>query len=173
MSILSIKAAKTAVRRWKMARQVVVLSQGVFDLFHFAHREYLMLAASMGHRLLLGVDSDRLVRARKGSGRPIQPWKVRTRNVEAAGIVDVVYSKPPLFTNRQLARLLKPNVLVISDDTGLSERDIRAICAWGIAVVMIPRDTSISTSLLVSKEHNPSIHRTLRDEAALRRPPPR
>lgn len=50
---------------------VVGLTSGTFDLFHHSHLLFLERCRSRCDKLIVGVDSDALVKATKGSGRPI------------------------------------------------------------------------------------------------------
>ena len=51
----------------------VVFTNGVFDLLHPGHVRYLNAARAEGDALIVGVNSDRSVRANKGPDRPITP----------------------------------------------------------------------------------------------------
>ena len=56
-------------------------TSGVFDLFHKGHRHYIETCRTKCDILIVGVDSDRLARNRKGYGRPIQGICRRLNNV--------------------------------------------------------------------------------------------
>lgn len=168
MKLKSLRVARDIINGWKASNQVVALTQGVFDLMHYAHLEYLALAASLGNRLVVGIDSDHYVRLRKGRNRPIQNWLMRGKQVLDSHVVDAIYPKSHLFTNRQIVRLLKPHVLVISDNTGFSIKDINFICSNGVRIVLIPRDQTISTTMLISSMHNTPLHGMLRNNVAQR-----
>ena len=55
----------------------VVFTSGSWDMFHPGHARYLQKARALGDFLIVGVDSDRLVRERKGPNRPIDPELAR------------------------------------------------------------------------------------------------
>ena len=55
----------------------IVFTNGVFDLLHPGHLHYLQHARSLGDALVVGVNSDRSVRAIKGADRPITPQTER------------------------------------------------------------------------------------------------
>ena len=57
---------------------LVVFTNGVFDLLHPGHVRYLQDARRLGAQLIVGVNSDRSVRANKGPERPINPEGERT-----------------------------------------------------------------------------------------------
>ncbi len=51
----------------------VVLTSGTFDIIHIGHAQYIQVASLYGDFLVVGVDSDEKVRAKKGPTRPIVP----------------------------------------------------------------------------------------------------
>ena len=65
----SASCRASAARR----RKDVVFTNGVFDLLHPGHVRYLQDARREGDALIVGVNSDRSVRAIKGPARPINP----------------------------------------------------------------------------------------------------
>ena len=68
---MTIADASALVGRLRAAGRTVVFTNGVFDLLHIGHLRYLRHARTLGDALLVGVNSDRSVRAIKGPGRPI------------------------------------------------------------------------------------------------------
>src|SRR5258706_6536345 len=55
----------------------IVLVQGTYDMVHIGHARYLEEARRQGDVLIVGVDSDEKVRARKGPTRPVVPASER------------------------------------------------------------------------------------------------
>src|SRR5262249_15864688 len=68
----------------------IVFTNGVFDLLHPGHVRYLQRARGLGDALIIGVNSDRSVRANKGPDRPITPEAERVEILEALACVDGV-----------------------------------------------------------------------------------
>jgi D-beta-D-heptose 7-phosphate kinase/D-beta-D-heptose 1-phosphate adenosyltransferase len=94
---------------------VVVFTNGVFDLLHPGHVRYLQQARRLGTTLIVGVNSDRSVRANKGDGRPITPEHERAEVLRALAAVDAVV----LFdedTPHAIISRLQPDVLVKGAD---------------------------------------------------------
>src|SRR5688500_9667069 len=58
-------------QRLRAAGEVVVFTNGVFDLLHVGHVRYLAQARRLGDALIIAVNSDRAVRELKGNDRPI------------------------------------------------------------------------------------------------------
>lgn len=66
-----------------------VFTCGVFDLFHFGHLDFLLRARAMGDRLIVGVNSDEYVVAKKGR-QPLYPLRERMLILNALECVDQV-----------------------------------------------------------------------------------
>ena len=59
--------------RWKETGLIMVFTNGVFDLLHRGHCEYLAAARAEGDILVVGLNSDASVRRIKGDKKPIVP----------------------------------------------------------------------------------------------------
>ncbi len=93
----------------------VAFTNGCFDLLHAGHVSYLQEARRTADMLVVGVNSDRSVRAIKGPERPINSEQERMRVLAALGCVDMVI----LFdeeTPLELITTLLPDVLVKGAD---------------------------------------------------------
>jgi D-beta-D-heptose 7-phosphate kinase/D-beta-D-heptose 1-phosphate adenosyltransferase len=129
----------------------VVFTNGVFDLLHPGHVRYLQHARTLGDALIVGVNSDRSVRANKGPGRPITPEAERGEILEALQSVDgvVVFEEP---TPHQLILALQPDILVKGDDwpeNAIVGRDI--VEARGGMVVRVAIEPGYSTTRLIER----------------------
>lgn len=118
---LVLKADVTRlITRLKGAGKTIVFTNGVFDILHRGHVEYLTKAKSYGDILIVGLNTDASVRRIKGGQRPIQKQKDRAIILLALKAVDYVV----LFgedTPEKLIRLIKPDVLVKGADWRISE----------------------------------------------------
>jgi D-beta-D-heptose 7-phosphate kinase/D-beta-D-heptose 1-phosphate adenosyltransferase len=126
-----------------------VFTNGVFDLLHPGHVRYLEAARRLGDCLIVGINSDRSVRANKGDSRPITPEAERAEILEALVSVDavVVFDEE---TPHSLIAAIQPDVLVKGADWGenaIVGRDI--VEARGGRVVRIPLAEGYSTSAIV------------------------
>jgi len=94
----------------------LVFTNGVFDLLHRGHAEYLARARSLGDALVVGVNTDASARRLgKGPDRPLSPESDRALLVAALESVDAVC----LFdedTPAELIDALVPEVLVKGGD---------------------------------------------------------
>src|SRR5689334_1908954 len=74
----------------RASNKTVVFTTGVFDLLHPGHVRYLQQARALGDLLIVGLNSDRSVRANKGPERPITPEDERAEVLAALACVDAV-----------------------------------------------------------------------------------
>ncbi len=143
--------AQALVSGLRAAGKTIVFTNGVFDLLHVGHLRYLQQARSLGDGLIVGVNSDRSVRAIKGPGRPVTPQDERREILEALACVDgvVVFDQE---TPYELIASLQPDVLVKGADwaaDAIVGRDV--VEARGGRVVRIPIEGGHSTSALLER----------------------
>jgi len=92
-----------------------VFTNGCFDLLHPGHVDLLERARALGDRLVVGLNSDRSVRALKGNGRPLLPQEARAAVLRALRSVDDIIIFDEL-TPARLIEELQPDVLVKGGD---------------------------------------------------------
>ena len=146
--------AAALVRQLRSQGKRIIFTNGVFDLLHPGHVRYLQQARALGDALLVGLNSDRSVRANKGAGRPITPDLERAEILAALACVDgvVVFDEP---TPLELITALQPDVLVKGADwaeDAIVGRDI--VEKRGGLVVRIDVAPGFSTSAIVEKIRN-------------------
>jgi D-beta-D-heptose 7-phosphate kinase/D-beta-D-heptose 1-phosphate adenosyltransferase len=103
------------VARWRARGLRVGFTNGCFDILHRGHVAYLAQARSWCDRLIVGVNSDRSVRALKGEGRPVNDLESRALVLAGLASVDLVApfdEETPL----ELIRAARPDVLVKGAD---------------------------------------------------------
>ncbi len=98
----------------------VVFTNGCFDIIHAGHVRYLKKAKALGDLLIVGLNSDRSVRAVKGEKRPIVSEKERSEVLSALEPVDyvVIFNEP---TPIRLIEAVRPDVLVKGADWSAGE----------------------------------------------------
>lgn len=69
----------------------VGLTSGCFDLFHHSHLLFLENCKSRCDKLIVGVDSDELVKAIKGTNRPIHTEMHRFNLISSMSMVSVAF----------------------------------------------------------------------------------
>ncbi len=121
MKNLILRSHVTALRsRFKSQRKQIVFTNGVFDILHRGHVDYLTKAKSFGDVLIVGLNSDASVRRIKGKSRPIQKQADRAAILLALKPVDyvIIFNED---TPDRLIRAVKPDVLVKGADYRESE----------------------------------------------------
>ena len=88
--VVSREELRAAVAGDRAAGRTVALANGCFDLLHVGHVRYLQAARAEGDALIVGLNSDRSVRAIKGPTRPITPEGERAEILSALACVDAV-----------------------------------------------------------------------------------
>ncbi len=138
-------------QRLRAAGQVVVFTNGVFDLLHVGHVRYLAQARALGDALIVAINSDSAVRELKGNDRPIIDQDERAEVL--AALRDVTYVT--IFEEvspRVLIKELLPDVLVKGGDYGLDEIHGREeVEAGGGRVISLPFVEGESTSALIQR----------------------
>jgi len=75
---------------WKAFGLSVVFTNGVFDILHRGHVEYLNAAKKLGDVLVVGMNSDASVRRIKGPLRPVVPESDRAYIISQLACIDAV-----------------------------------------------------------------------------------
>jgi rfaE bifunctional protein nucleotidyltransferase chain/domain len=151
----STEAAAAFVASTRAAGARIVFTNGVFDLLHPGHVRYLASARAEGDVLVVGINSDRSVRANKGAPRPMTPEAERAEILAALAVVDavVIFDED---TPAEIIRRLQPDVLVKGADwaaDAIVGRD--TVEARGGRVVRREIERGWSTSGIIEKIRRP------------------
>jgi D-beta-D-heptose 7-phosphate kinase/D-beta-D-heptose 1-phosphate adenosyltransferase len=149
--VLTLPDAMTRLERLRREKQVIVFTNGVFDLLHPGHVRYLQQARTLGDALIVGLNSDASVRRNKGPDRPINTESERAELVSALECVEavVIFDED---TPAAIVRALQPDVLVKGADWPADQivgRD--TVEARGGRVVRIPVEHGHSTTALLQR----------------------
>ena len=151
-----ILSAEILIQRcsgWRAAGSQIVFTNGCFDILHRGHLDYLARAASLGNKLIVGVNTDGSVKKLKGSGRPINNELDRAFALASLLLVDAVC----LFEEETPLKLIeecRPNILAkggdYTPDTVIGADFVRSL---GGTVEIIPFVTGYSTTGIIEKIH--------------------
>ncbi|TMQ72339.1 MAG: D-glycero-beta-D-manno-heptose 1-phosphate adenylyltransferase [Candidatus Eisenbacteria bacterium] len=143
--------ARDALAAWRRSGESLVFTNGVFDLLHRGHVEYLEDAAALGDRLIIGLNGDASVRRLKGEGRPLVPEEERAELIRALACVDlcVIFDED---TPERLIQDVAPDVLVKGGDWPLDRIVGRGFVeSRGGRVLTVPVRAGHSTTRLVAR----------------------
>jgi len=147
-TFLSYEQLKRLVAGHKKQQKKIILTQGTFDMLHIGHGRYLAKAKSYGDVLIVGVDNDAKVKARKGPDRPIVPEDERLEMLTYLKAVDHVVRKPNTAERWELIRLVQPDVLISTKKTYTSEELVELEVYCKKVVVLEPMATTSTSAKL-------------------------
>ncbi len=124
----------------------IVFTNGVFDLLHVGHLRLLANARGLGHRLIVGINSDDSTKAIKGASRPIVPQFARAEILTRLRQVDCCC----IFTEtdpRRILAIVRPDVLAKGSDYTLARVvGARFVMGYGGTVARLPLVDGWSTT---------------------------
>lgn len=135
-----------------MKKYKIGYTQGTYDLFHIGHLNLLNHAKEQCDYLIVGINTDRLVKEYKNK-QVIIHEEERARIVEAIKAVDEVILTDTLDKN-EIAKKIKFDAIFIGDDWINNERWIKTkeeMKKIGIDVVFLPHTDGISTTEIRKK----------------------
>ena len=119
-NILSKASMKFLREKFKEENKKIVFTNGVFDIVHSGHIDYLIKAKELGDILIVGLNSDDSVRRIKGEKRPLISQTERAfvlSNLKPVDYVVLYEEDTPL----KLITALLPDVLVKGADWSLDK----------------------------------------------------
>jgi D-glycero-beta-D-manno-heptose 1-phosphate adenylyltransferase len=152
--VKSLDEVATIAAQARKSGKRVVFTNGCFDLLHRGHVHVLRKARAVGDMLIVGLNSDRSVKAIKGPERPILPQTDRVELIAAMEMVDYVV----LFDDADPYRLIaaiKPDVLAKGGDWRVDKIIGSDIVAQnGGRVEVIPYLPGFSTTEIIERMRN-------------------
>lgn len=149
--ILNSFALIFEIQKWRADNKKIIFTNGCFDLVHVGHLRTFNEAKKMGDILVVGVNSDRSVKALKGETRPLISEQDRAELVAALKPVDCVV----IFDEINVSYLLetvKPDIYVKGGDYNLENLpEKKTIVHFNIEVAFIPLVAGISTTELINR----------------------
>lgn len=149
--VASLGEAAVLAAGWRDEGRSIVFTNGCFDLFHAGHLHLVHQAAALGEVLVVGLNSDRSVRALKGEARPLVGETDRAALLAALDVVDCVVVFDELDPAR-LVEAVRPDVLVKGGDyepEAIVGREL--VEAAGGRVVTVPLLPGWSTTSMLDR----------------------
>lgn len=125
--------------------QTVIFTNGIFDILHSGHIELLRFAKSLGYRLIVGINSDRVTTVLKGEGRPVNNERDRKAILQSVRYVDEVIVFDDVKPT-ELLNDLQPNILVKGGEWTADEVRKRDLVPDQIQVKIFPFQPGYSTT---------------------------
>ncbi len=144
-----VAASEIVGRKWP---RPLVFTNGVFDVLHRGHVEYLAAARVMGEALLVAVNSDASAkRLGKGPDRPLNGELDRLivmASLESVSFVTLFLEDTPC----ELLKRCRPDIYVKGGDYDMSTlEETRLLRSWGARSLAIPFVEGYSTTALVRR----------------------
>ena len=114
-SSITLAELKAIRSKLKASGEKVVFTNGVFDLIHAGHVDYLVKAKALGDALIVGLNSDESVKRIKGNKRPILKQEERAFVLSNLKPVDYVIFFTEDTPEKLISELI-PDILVKGAD---------------------------------------------------------
>ena len=139
------------VEEYRKQGKKIVITQGSWDMLHIGHVFYMEKARTFGDILIVGVDSDALIKKEKGPNRPVYPENERVPTIVFLRQADVVTLRYVEHEPGDLVRVVRPDVFVVSETTtGRNPNIIKemqqeheGVCGQ---IIVLPPQAATSTS---------------------------
>jgi D-beta-D-heptose 7-phosphate kinase/D-beta-D-heptose 1-phosphate adenosyltransferase len=149
--IVSKSAIVRIANQARKSKKRIVFTNGVFDILHRGHVQYLTKAKAFGDLLIVGMNTDASVKRLKGPSRPLQPEKDRAYILSSLRCVDYIV----LFgedTPDKIIRAIKPDVLVKGADYKIADIvGADFVSSYGGKVKRVKIVTGRSSSKIIAK----------------------
>ena len=150
-STISLDDLKSIRKKLKEENKKVVFTNGVFDLIHAGHVDYLSKAKASGDVLIVGLNTDESVKRIKGHNRPILMQDERAFILSNLKSVDYVILFEEDTPERLICEVL-PDILVKGGDytaEGVVGREL--VESYGGRVELINFIDGKSTTSIINK----------------------
>ncbi len=130
-------------------KEVVVFTNGCFDVLHPGHIKLLREAKHMGNKLIVGINDDASITRLKGPMRPINILKDRISMLSALNLIDEfhIFSED---TPIEVIKRIKPDIIVKGEDY----KDKNVVGSELAKVVLVPTLGTYSSSAIIERIQN-------------------
>lgn len=154
--MLSLADATIKTQELRAAGKVIVSVNGSFDLLQAGHLDFLEEAKQQGDILIVGINTDESIRAKKGPSRPIIAQEQRAALLAALLCVDYVTVMEGAYNDEPHGSFLpavKSHIHVNGEEYGPVESWVEwpVMQQLGIAPYQVKRRPNLSTSEIIEK----------------------
>lgn len=151
--LIALGAMVEVRQRLRASGQVLVMTNGCFDLLHTGHIYFLQQARQLGDHLVVALNSDSSTRILKGPHRPVQTEIERAFALGALACVDhvVIFTAPDLVAE---ITAIQPDLYVKAGDYSLEKLhtgERSALEKGGAKIRFLPFLEGFSTTSLIKK----------------------
>jgi D-beta-D-heptose 7-phosphate kinase / D-beta-D-heptose 1-phosphate adenosyltransferase len=142
---------------YRTSGRKIVFTNGCFDILHSGHVSYLEQARSLGHVLIVGINTDESIRRLKGETRPVNTLADRMKVLAALSSVDYViaFGNAADDTPIPVLQVVKPHIFAKGGDyTEADLPEAQTIRGNGGKIVFIPFVPDHSTSIIIQRIHS-------------------
>lgn len=148
------KELTSLIKKFKKQGKKIGVTNGVFDILHAGHVDYLEKAKENCDILIVSLNTDVSVKKYKDPGRPINSEQDRAKVVASLSCVDFV----TFHNERRMRKTLeafKPDFYIKAGDYKITELTSREVLkSWGGKAILIPSLNGYSTTTLFEKVIN-------------------
>lgn len=151
--ILTNATAEPLARLLKSGCFKLVITNGCFDILHVGHIRYLEAARALGDQLVVGVNTDWAVKALKGEGRPINPFRDRMAVLAALQCVSYVVPIDDIRVDGFIRQMRATTWVKGGDYTldTLDQGEVKAARDVGTKIVILPVVQGVSTTNILKR----------------------
>jgi glycerol-3-phosphate cytidylyltransferase len=148
--ILSLAALVPLVNKLKVSGKTIVTNNGSYDLMHLGHITGLFEAKRQGDVLIVGLNSDKSIKAYKGEDRPVNDEVMRSHMIAAISAVDYVFLFDETTPLDWLAKL-KPDVHTNGAEYGDDCIEKEVVEKNGGCIYLLPILDGYKTTMMIEK----------------------
>ncbi len=130
-----------------------VLVGGCFDIFHFAHLDFLKKSREFGESLIVALESDEFIRTRKHH-EPFHDVQKRASLLAELECVDLVVILPLLTSDEQyleMVRRIKPSIMSLTDGDSQIGNKTKHASKIGAVIKVVPLLPNFSSTIVHAK----------------------
>lgn len=151
--VMTVQELQQRAENFRSQGLKIVWTNGCFDLLHLGHVQLLFEAASLGDRLLVGINSDKSATRLKGAGRPIVTEQERAVMVAAVSCVDCV-TIFEMDSPVEILGHLQPEYYVKGGDYGIdtiNQSERKLVESYGGQLQIVRRFAKLSSSTRLNR----------------------
>ncbi len=154
--ILTLDVAREKADSLRNADKIIVTVNGSFDLLQAGHLDFLEEAKQQGDILMVGINTDESIKAKKGVSRPIIPQEQRAALLAALICVDYVVIMEGAYDDEPHGSYLpaiRPHIHVNGEEYGQVESWVEypAMQEIGAKPYQVRRRPNLSTTEIIEK----------------------